>query len=190
MFVVLFDLFLLINLLVKIISPEKRKSFSFWLYTLSAMIVLSVALVAGGAINLNTIRVSEYNITVPKGSSNIDNLRVVFVADFHIQQNTSPRYVEQYMRKVKALKPNLLLYGGDIVEGDSENETTEFIETALRSIPAKYGIYGVPGNHEFYGGQDQGTFYRKAGITPICDTIINIGNAFHRQRFLFSGQIR
>lgn len=29
MFVVLFDLFLLINLLVKIISPEKRKSFLF-----------------------------------------------------------------------------------------------------------------------------------------------------------------
>ncbi|MHC1690653.1 MAG: hypothetical protein AB9833_07450 [Bacteroidales bacterium] len=128
MFVVLFDLFLLINLLVKIVSPEKRQNFSFQLYTLSAMIVLSVAVVAGGAINLNTIRVSEYNITVPKGSSNIDNLRVVFVADFHIQQNTSLRYVELYVRKLKALKPDLLLYGGDIVEGDSENETTEFNE--------------------------------------------------------------
>jgi predicted MPP superfamily phosphohydrolase len=179
MFVVLFDLFLLINHLVKIISPEKRKCFPFRLYMLSAMIALSLAVVVAGAINLNRIRVSEYNITVPKRSSNIDHLRVVFVADFHIRQNTSPHYVEHYVRKVKALKPDLLLYGGDIVEGDSENETTEFIEKELRNIPAKYGAYGVPGNHEFYGGHDKKPFFQRAGIAPLFDTIISINNSFY-----------
>lgn len=32
------------------------------------------------------------------------------------------------MVKVKALNPDLLLYGGDITEGDRENETTETVE--------------------------------------------------------------
>jgi len=177
--VLLYDLFLLLNRLVRIVPSETRKSFSFRLYTLSAMIILSIAVVTAGAINLNTVRVSEYKVDVPGRNANIDHLRVVFVADLHIQQNTSMRFVEQFVRKANALQPDLMLYGGDMVEGDRENETTETIESALRSIHAKYGTYGVTGNHEFYGGQKQGDFFRKAGITLLCDTIVKIDNSFY-----------
>lgn len=143
------------------------------------MIILSVAVVVAGAINLNTIRVSKYRVEVPWRHASIDHLRIAFVADFHIQQNTRLRFIEQFVRKVNALQPDLILYGGDMVEGDRENETTETIESSMRNIHAKYGAFGVPGNHEFYGGQEQGSFFRKAGITPLCDTIVRIGNSFY-----------
>jgi predicted MPP superfamily phosphohydrolase len=177
--VLLFDLFLLLNLLLRIVPSEKRKRFSFRFYTLSAMIILSAAIVVAGAINLNTIRVSEYSVEVPRRYSRTDHLRVVFVADFHIQQNTPQRFTEQFVKKVNALQPDLMLYGGDMMEGDSENETTESVETALRNIHAKYGVFGVTGNHEFSGGQEQGTFFRKAGITLLCDTMMKIDNSFY-----------
>jgi len=177
--VLLYDLFLLLNLLARILPVETRKSFSFRLYTLSSMIICSVAVVVAGAINLNTIRVSGYQIEVPRRNTNIDHLRVAFVADFHIEQNTDPHFVQQFVRKVSAVKPDLLLYGGDLIEGDRENETTETIESALKSIQTKYGIYGVPGNHEFNRRHETGNFYRKAGITLLCDTIVRIENAFY-----------
>ena len=177
--VLLFDLFLLLNLALRIVSFETRKNFSFRFYTLSGMIILSIAVVIAGVINLNTIRISKYRIEVPRRHSNADHLRVVFVADFHIQQNTHERFVEQFVRKVDALQPDLMLYGGDMLEGDSENETTETIESTLRSVHAKYGVFGVPGNHEFYGGQEQGDFFRKAGITLLCDTMVRIDSAFY-----------
>jgi predicted MPP superfamily phosphohydrolase len=179
MCVLLFDLFLLFNLLVRIIPYKTRKSFSFRFYTLSAMIILSIAVVVAGVINLNTIRVSKYRVDIPRRNAKADHLRVAFVADFHIQQNTRTRFVEQFVRKVNALQPDLMLYGGDMVEGDRENETTETIESAMRNIHAKYGAFGVPGNHEFYGGQEQGSFFRKAGITLLCDTIVRIDNSFY-----------
>jgi predicted MPP superfamily phosphohydrolase len=164
--VLLFDLFLLLNLLVRFVPSETRKSFSFRFYTLSAMIILSVAIVIAGAINLNTIRVSKYQVEVPRRQSNVDHLRVAFVADLHLQQNTRLRFIEQFVRKINALQPDLMLYGGDMMEGDRENETTETIESALRNIHAKYGVFGVTGNHEFYGGQEQESFFRKAGSKP------------------------
>lgn len=177
--VLLFDLFLLLNIMFKFASPETRKSFLFRIYTLSAMIILSVAAVAAGAINLNTIRISKYRVEIPRRGSNLDHLRVAFAADLHLQQNTRLQFIEQFVRKINALQPDLMLYGGDMTEGDRENETTETIESALRKIQAKYGVYGVTGNHEFYGGQEQGSFFRKAGITLLCDTIVRIDDSFY-----------
>ncbi len=177
--VLLFDLFLLLNMKSKILSTEIRKRFSFRFIALSSMILLSVCVVIAGAINLNTTRVSKYEIEVPRKNSSKDHLRIAFVADFHIQQNTDLRFVEQFVKKVNALQPDILLYGGDIVEGDGENETTEAVEASLRNIVPKYGTYGVVGNHEFYGGQQQGRFFKRAGITLLCDTIVRMDSSFY-----------
>lgn len=177
--VLLFDLFLLLNLLFRFIKPETKSSFSFRLITLMVMVIMSVLIVVGGAINLNTIRITKYQVDVPRRNSTIDHLRVAFAADLHLQQNTSIRFIEQFVRKINALQPDLILYGGDMTEGDRENESTEIIESALKQVQAKYGVFGVTGNHEFYGGQGRGDFFRKAGITLLCDTLVRVDDSFY-----------
>ena len=179
LFVLLFDLLLLSNLLFKVVSYQTRKSFSFRLYTLSSIILLSVAVVVGGVINMNTIRISKYQVEIPRRHSKEGHLRVAFVSDFHIQKNTSMAFVQQFVRKVNSLQPDIILYGGDMTEGDNENETSPAIESAIRNIRAKYGSYGVTGNHEFYGGNGQGLFFKKAGIHLLCDTVVKIENSFY-----------
>jgi hypothetical protein len=174
-----YDLFLLLNLLFKIVPVQRRKSFKYRTYALTALILLSVVIVIGGVINLNTIRVSKYQITLPKRNSNIESLRVAFISDIHIEQNLNLGFLEQLVRKVNALQPDILLYGGDIVEGDSEHETSEAMESILKKVKTKYGTFGVIGNHEFYGGQEEGVFFRKAQIELLNDTVINIDNAFY-----------
>ena len=117
------------------------------------MIVLSVAIVIAGAINLDTIRISEYRITVPKRSVNIDHLRVVFVADLHLKNNTSIGFIEKFVRKANNLHPDHMLFGGDMLEGDRENETSPSVEKAIGKIHSEHGMFAVTGNHEFYGDQ-------------------------------------
>ena len=178
LFILVFDLFLLVNRWIRIVSAGTRKSFSFRWYTFTSLLFLSIGIVVAGAINLNTIRVSKYTIDLQRKHSSIEHLRIAYVADIHLQQNTRIRFIEQLVRKVNVLKPDLMLYGGDIVEGDNENETTKEIESTLRKIVTRYGTYGVPGNHEFYGGQDKGDFFQKAGIKLLCDTMVTIDNSF------------
>jgi uncharacterized protein len=177
--VLVFELFLLTNRLFKWVSKDLRKSFTFRFYAFLLVIGLSVAVVVGGVINLNTIRVSHYQITVPKRNSQLHNLRVVFVADFHIQENTSLPFVKQFVRKVNALEPDIMLYGGDIVEGRDENKVSEDILSALRKVQSIYGAFGVPGNHEYYGSRGNGTFYEKADITLLRDTIMAVDKSFY-----------
>jgi len=173
-----YDLFLLLNLIFKFIPAETRKSFNFRLYTLLAVIFLSVAIVVGGIINLNTIRVSNYSITVPRKNSNIDHLKVAFVADFHLQQNFPQKFVDQYVKKINALQPDLMLYGGDIVEGFRNNGSLEKFESMLAGIHTKYGSYGVLGNHDSFGRGGQGSFFRNSGITLLRDSLVQIDTSF------------
>ena len=98
------------------------------------MILLSAAVVVAGVINLNTIRVSKYQVNVPKRNSLADSVRIAFVADLHLQQNTRLGFIEQFIRKVNAEKPDIMLFGGDMLEGDHENESTAAIESAIKSI--------------------------------------------------------
>ena len=71
-----------------------------------------------------------------------------------------------------------MLYGGDIAEGGSDSEKMKMFEDLLGSLRTKYGAYGVLGNHEHYASQDKGTFFGKAGIMILRDTVLVIGNSF------------
>ena len=179
LFLLLYELFLLLNAFFRLVSKEKRRSIRFRITALASLILLSVAVVTGGIINMNTIRASHYNIVIPKKDSPLSQLRIAFVADFHIMENTSLKFVEQFVRKVNALEPDIVLFGGDIVEGRDENRIPDDILAALRSVHSRYGSFGVAGNHEYYGSRGNGTFYERAGITLLLDTLVSIDGSFY-----------
>jgi predicted MPP superfamily phosphohydrolase len=177
--VLVFDLFLLINLAVRILPASTRKGFRFRLYTFVRMILLSTVVVVGGAINLNTVRISQYQIEIPKKNSKLSHLRIAFVADLHIDQNLKLSFVKQYVRKVNALNPDIVLYGGDIVEGRwDENVSAEIIKT-MKTVESKYGEYGILGNHEYYGSEKPGQLYQRVDISLLHEKVIKIGQSFY-----------
>ncbi len=176
--VLLLDLLLLLNMLFRIISREKIKSSPFRRSGLTIIILFSLAVVIAGIINFNTIRITEYQVSVPRGSSDISHLRIAFASDFHLQENTPVRFVERFVEDIKTINPDIMLFGGDIVEGDREDENMEYFEKLLSSIKTKYGVYGVFGNHEHYARQDRGSFFSKAGIEILMDSVALIDNSF------------
>jgi predicted MPP superfamily phosphohydrolase len=176
--VLLFDFFLLLNLIIKVFPTEARKSFRFRKYCLITLVSVSALIVIAGAVNFNTIRTTEYRIEIPKKSSGLDHLKIAFVADFHLNEKTDIGFVRRFARKIVEISPDLMLFGGDIVEGDSDDGSISEHEALMRQINTKYGVYGVLGNHEYYGGEDDGSFFRKAGIFILRDTAIVIDNSF------------
>jgi predicted MPP superfamily phosphohydrolase len=179
LFILVYDIFLLVNLLFRFIPATKMKTTKYRKTLLILIVSLSAAVVAGGVINFNTIRTSEYSIEVPGKLSHIKNLRIAFVSDFHLKEGTDIRFVEKFIEKVDSIKPDLMLFGGDIVEGDRESEDMYRFEKLLGGIKTKYGVYGVLGNHEHYTRQDKRSFFRKAGIEILSDTVIVIDNSFN-----------
>ena len=179
LFILAFDLILLANLIVKIIPVEKLKSSRYKKIILSAIVSLSLIVVIAGIINFNTIRTSEYSIEIPGKSSKINHLKIAFAADFHLKEGVNIHFVENFVRKVNNLKPDIFLLGGDIVEGDRQNENMAVFENLLRNIKTRYGSFAVLGNHEYYAGQDKGNFFNMAGIKVLCDTLAVPDGSFY-----------
>jgi predicted MPP superfamily phosphohydrolase len=176
--VLLTDFLLLLNLIFKIIPWEKLRSRPVQKYGLLITVLCSVLVATAGIINFNTIRITKYSISISGKSSELSRLKVVFVSDFHLQEGAGIRFVEKFVKKTEGINPDLILFGGDIVEGDRESENLERIEKLLRSISAKYGVFGVNGNHEHYAGQDKGGFFNKAGIKLLSDSVVVIDHSF------------
>ena len=172
-----FDIFLFCNLFLKVLSKDRRKSPRFRKYALFSLIFASVVVVVCGVINFNTIRISEYTIEMPARLSNAENLKIVFVADFHIDTDTPEDFIRRFVTKTNNLKPDIVLFGGDIVEGRNTHDLQSRTEI-LTQISAKYGAYSVLGNHERYRRQEKGDFFDNAGITLLRDTVVVIGNEF------------
>jgi predicted MPP superfamily phosphohydrolase len=174
-----FDIFLLINSLFKLIPSEKFKSTRFRITGLSVILFISVAVVIAGIINFNTIRTSGYQIEIPGKSSKISHLKIAFAADFHLKEGTNNHFVERFTKRIAIIKPDLMVFGGDIVEGDREDENMAGFEKLFREINTRYGVFAVLGNHEYYAGQDKGSFFDKSGMKVLCDTIVVIDNSFN-----------
>ncbi|MCK9412765.1 MAG: hypothetical protein M0Q53_10715 [Prolixibacteraceae bacterium] len=125
--VLIFDILLLVNSLVKIVPRGKMKSTRFKVSCLLAFSLISAGVVFAGAINFNAIRTTEYRIEIPKKSSDIDHLKIAFASDFHLKQQTDIRFVEQFVANIAAIQPDLMIYGGDIVAGRGEGSKMDKI---------------------------------------------------------------
>ncbi len=172
------DILLLINRGIKIIPREIVRAGTFRNRMLIVILSLPAIVLIAGIINFNTIRVSEYHIDVPGKFSDLKNLRIAFVSDFHLEEKTSVEFVNRFVKKIETVKPDLLLYGGDIVEGFSSPGNMESFETLLMSVKPKFGVFGVPGNHDRLTRSDTSNFFTRSGIRLLRDSIISVGRSF------------
>jgi predicted MPP superfamily phosphohydrolase len=172
------DLLLLLNLVIKTVPREflrerhVRNRMMFFNLSLSAIIIIA------GVINFNTIRITERKIIIPADSSEISRLRIAFISDFHLEEKTPVSFVEQFVKKINKVNPDILLYGGDIMEGFGEAEKMERFERLLITIKPVYGVYGVFGNHDRIYRGVVSSFYSKAGMIILKDSVITIGRSF------------
>ena len=172
-----FDIVLLFNLFFRFLSKERMKSPQFRKYALTGLVSASVIIVVCGAINFNTIRVTEYAIEVPTRSSNASHLRIAFVADFHVDPDIPEDFIRRFVTKVNNLAPDIMLYGGDIVEGRNTRGLQSKTDI-LKQVSTKYGSYGVLGNHDRFRGAGESDFFANAEINLLLDTVVIIGNEF------------
>jgi predicted MPP superfamily phosphohydrolase len=188
--VVLADLAIGLLRILKIVSVETLRrpgvrAIRFW-----TMLFVPALIVAAGILNFAHLSISRYAIEVPRRSSSADRIRLVFASDFHLGAVTSPRFLPRFVETVNALEADLILIGGDVLEGDRQGEGVEAFAAHFRRLRAKYGVYGVPGNHEGFGGANRTSFFARAGITLLRDEVKNIEGILYLAGRNVSGRSR
>src|SRR5690606_11877757 len=97
--------------------------------------------------------------------------------DFHHSELVSLRFIRKIIKQVNKLNPDIIILGGDYISNRKRYIKPIFKE--LKNLQAKYGVYGVLGNHDVAVDKDKVLECLKgAGINSLDNKAywINKGN--------------
>ena len=95
--------------------------------------------------------VDRFEVTLPRLPTALDGTVVVAISDLHVGNLTGTGWLAARIEQAQRLKPDLVLLLGDIFEGHGGLLPPPLASRVLRGLRAPLGVFGVAGNHEFYG---------------------------------------
>ena len=112
--------------------------------------VLTTVGMAGGT---GVPRVKEETISVNHLPDGADGLTVAVLADLHVDGITRADRIRKIVERTNALNPDIVIIAGDFVDGTVPVHGDDLMP--LADLKARYGVFGVPGNHEYYSGYEE-----------------------------------
>jgi len=150
------------------------------LVTLSVSLILVTLVVAAGFINARTPRIKHLELKVRKVVQGDKSLNIVMASDIHLGTIIAKRKANRLVATINALKPDIVLFAGDLVDEDLAPVIKNNLGANLNQIKSKLGVYAITGNHEFIGGAESAVKYlREHGITVLRDTSMIIDQRFY-----------
>ncbi len=134
------DVFKLVNLYPSLL---KYKFSEFLIFT-----VIALSITGYGYYNAQNTKLKEVLVTTDK--PNID-FSIMFLSDLHIGTIAlTKKRMEETVNKINSLSPDIIILGGDIVDNRVSAISEGGFGESLKNLSARYGVYAVLGNHEYY----------------------------------------
>lgn len=149
----------------------------------AAAALAALVVVAYGNRKVHQIRIVPCRLKCAKLNRRFP-YRIVHLSDLHIGAAINEKHMREMVRKVNLCHPDLIVITGDILNhgGTFEVPEIEKVESIVREMRAKDGVYGVLGNHDTETPDPNlGAFFRACGISMIDnqavenDTVTLIG---------------
>lgn len=119
--------------------------------------------------------VRRTELVIPGLPPEMDGLSIAVLADIHIDGCTLPERLPELVRRTNAAAPDIIVLPGDMVDGRVD-ELGRLLEP-LTGLKAKYGVFGSPGNHEYYSGYAGWmAFFAAHGVRMLVNSNIVLSN--------------
>lgn len=131
-----------------------------------AMLLSSRALYEAKILTLEHVEITIKNLHRP--------YKIIQLSDIHIGGLIDASFIQDIVSRVNALKPDLVVITGDLVDIEISHAHPALIE--LQKLHSTYGTYYIVGNHEYFHGID--TIIQKVkslGITVLENENVYIG---------------
>jgi predicted MPP superfamily phosphohydrolase len=116
------------------------------------------------AIRVPDVRTIE--ITLPRLPVSLNGFSIVQLSDIHLGSFLKGAWLLDVVAKTNDLSPDLVAVTGDMIDG-SPDELKDDV-APLGNLQARYGVYGITGNHEYYFRVEKWLpVFAKLGITML-----------------------
>ncbi len=176
--------FLVIDGVRLILFPLYKKHQLTWLKMQWRLVILTVCLVSIYApaqvyLDTFTLRTSQIEFHIAGLPRELDGFRIVQIADMHADPRTSDRKLQPYVDRINNLKPDLILFAGDLVSSG-----TAFIEkgaAVMGKMESRHGVYACMGDHDHFSDKEMVTqSLQKNGVTVLDNvaTVVPVGATY------------
>lgn len=135
-----------------------------WATGLLALALLLSAFAVWQALRVPKVR--QIAVSLPRLPAALNGLRIVQLSDLHVSHAFPGAWVRAVVRKVNALKPDLIVITGDLGDGLPDERAADL--APLEDLRAPLGVFSCTGNHEYYWGfKGWMQASRRVGVTPL-----------------------
>ncbi len=150
-------------------------------WTAFSVFVAATALLAGmGNMVYHNKKRVEIDLDLNKDTGLRAPFKILAVSDLHLGYGIDVEEFGRWIDMMNAEKPDLILIAGDVADTEVEPLRERGFADVFRRLDAQWGVYAVPGNHEYISGIDKSlAFLEEAGVTVLRDSAALIADAFH-----------
>jgi uncharacterized protein len=176
--VILFPLANLAVFICHITSVPMNRSI-FWVgnFTLGILVMLLIY----GTFNAYFPTVRTYTIKITKRPPGLETLRIAMASDMHFGHLSGMAHLQRLVKNINALRPDLILFPGDIIDDEPGPFIHKNMGKVMKELTAPLGVYGVLGNHEYYGGKIPEFLeeMQSIGVNILMDEWVEIQDSFY-----------
>lgn len=116
----------------------------------------------------------EVNIGLKDLGWNFINFRILNLTDIHLGQWINPDYLDELVDYVNTLNVDLITLTGDyfsyVIEGYEES-----LKSSLKKLKAKYGKFGVLGNHDHWMDAEKiRKIFKESGVIDLSNDVYTL----------------
>lgn len=143
-------------------------------YLISVLLALGVLSVIGYGRFSKPVMV-RLDLPIGKEKGKSGELTLLAATDIHLGNLIRKDRLADWVNRINSEKPDVILLGGDIFDHNMHAVESQKMEEELVKLKATYGVFAVPGNHDFYAGIDKAVQYMKrSGISVLRDQVVNV----------------
>ncbi|MEK4852377.1 metallophosphoesterase [Paenibacillus sp. FSL H7-0756] len=145
----------------------------------TVLVLLAVFLIWGSRNAWSTV-VRTHRLKVDKSIGTSVPLTVAVASDLHLGNIVGNRHLRRMVREMNAMNPDIILLAGDVLDDSIEPFLRNGMEQQLKQLKARYGVYAVLGNHEYYGGSiaQYSEVMRSVGIQVLQDEVVETSGVY------------
>jgi len=150
------------------IFPVHRELFT------KVSIVIVIILTISGLLNSAFFRrIKRITLTYDSLPGILNGFKIIHLSDLHLGKLTTINWFKKIVDEVNLLNPDLIVITGDLIDEDI-GASKEYC-SELSRLSASFGVYAVPGNHEYYAGIDEFiNITKQAGIKVLINSSAKI----------------